>query len=141
MRSDDLDQRLAGLAEDGAGHARPPTPATIRRRNRRRRRRQAAGVVLVGLALAGAMVAVRADRPAPTPPAGAAAEPDHRRASASRAGRPLDRGAGAANTGQLAGAAHGPSGHAGLHGGPAPGVSRLGGRDRLAGRLPDHPAG
>jgi Protein of unknown function (DUF4232) len=70
MRSDDLDQRLAGLAEEGAGHARPPAPATIRRRSRRRRRRQAAGVVLVGLALAGVMVAVRADRPAPTPPAG-----------------------------------------------------------------------
>jgi len=64
MRTDDLDQRLAGLAGEGAGHARPPAPATIRRRSRRRRRRQATGVVLVGVALAGAMVAVRADRSA-----------------------------------------------------------------------------
>jgi hypothetical protein len=70
MRADDLDQRLAGLAEEGAGHARPPTPATIRRRSRRRRRRQAAGVVLVGVALAGAVVAVRSAWPAPTLPAG-----------------------------------------------------------------------
>jgi Protein of unknown function (DUF4232) len=70
MRSDDLDQRLAGLAEEGAGHAHPPAPATIRRRSRRRRRRQAAGVVLVAVTLAGVVVAVGADRPAPTPPAG-----------------------------------------------------------------------
>jgi Protein of unknown function (DUF4232) len=73
MRRDDLEGlegRLAGLAAEGARHARPPAPATIRRRSRRRRRRQATGVVLVAVALAGAVVAVRAAQPAPTLPAG-----------------------------------------------------------------------
>jgi hypothetical protein len=73
MRRDDLEGlhvRLAGLAAEGARHARPPAPVTIRRRSRRRHLRQATGVVLVAVALAGAVVAVRAAQPAPTLPAG-----------------------------------------------------------------------
>jgi Protein of unknown function (DUF4232) len=68
MRRDDLDERLAGLAAEGARHARPPAPATIRRRSRRRRSRQAAWVGLGALTLAGAVVAGWAVRPAPAPP-------------------------------------------------------------------------
>ena len=77
MRRDDLDldERLAGLAAEGARHACPPAPATIHRRRRRRRRRQAVGVVVVALALGGAVVAVRAGWPAPTVPAGPTPSP------------------------------------------------------------------
>jgi hypothetical protein len=63
MRTDELDQRLGALAEEGARHARPPAAAAIGRRSRRRRRRQAAGVVLLGLALAGAVVIAQASPP------------------------------------------------------------------------------
>jgi hypothetical protein len=68
MRMDELDERLAGLAEEGARNARPPAPATIRHRSRSRRQRQAAGVVLLGLALVGAVVVARASSPAPSGP-------------------------------------------------------------------------
>ncbi|HEV8648691.1 MAG TPA: DUF4232 domain-containing protein [Actinomycetes bacterium] len=68
MRMDELDERLAGLAEEGARNARPPAPAAIRHRSRRRRRRQAAGVVLLGLALVGAVVVARASSPVPSGP-------------------------------------------------------------------------
>ena len=68
MRTDELDERLGALVEEGARHARPPAAATIGRRSRRRRRRQVAGVVLLGLALVGAVVVARASSPLPSGP-------------------------------------------------------------------------
>ncbi len=69
MRMDELDERLAGLAEEGARTARLPAPSSIRHRSRRRRQRQAAaGVVLLGLALVGAVIVARASSPAPSGP-------------------------------------------------------------------------
>jgi hypothetical protein len=63
---DELEERLGALVEEGARQARPPAAATIGRRSRRRRRRQA-GVVLLGLALAGVVVA-RVSSPTPSRP-------------------------------------------------------------------------
>ncbi|HEV2919194.1 MAG TPA: hypothetical protein VG673_08125, partial [Actinomycetota bacterium] len=62
---DELGLKLAGLAEEAAGGARPAGPAAARRRGVRRRRRQAIGALVLVAGLVAGLVWVDR-RPLPT---------------------------------------------------------------------------